>query len=504
MNSFLHHFKGATAFVFLFLAGAIQAQTYDADALRLAQPDLYGTARSLGAGAAFSSVGADPSALAINPAGLGLYRSHEIALSLGYGFGSTANQFLNENTSAGYNKFDLPQASIIFTSGTIRKAKRGVSFENTGSKLERVSFGLGYTRIADFKQITSFAGTNTNNSLAGALARELQPYIQNGRPITLDNASIIDNLAWYNLVVDTLGTGSVYPLYYLPVKQSGKVTTAGSLSSVDLALGFNISDKVYVGVGIGIPILSYNRTFSFTETNPHDSVSFPQNYTLTYQYKMSGAGVNGKFGLIVKPSQWFRLAAAVQTPSYFKITENTVGQLVNNFPTYYYDTTYESYFQYAYYLPTRFTAGGSVYFKQYGFLSVDYQLDDYSHSRFSGDNSFDAVNTVIRAKYRAASSVKVGAEFSWKSLRLRGGFAWMQSPFKSGVAVAGADNSRMNYSAGIGYRGKSFFVDMAYVYSTSTAYFAPYAESKNEPGVITKTRNNLLMATIGFKFGRKP
>ena len=52
------------------------------DALRYSQNKLFGSARVQGAGGAFGALGADASAVAINPAGIALYRRNELSGSL--------------------------------------------------------------------------------------------------------------------------------------------------------------------------------------------------------------------------------------------------------------------------------------------------------------------------------------------------------------------------------------------------------------------------------------
>ena len=50
------------------------------DFASLSRPANFGTARAMALGGAFTSLGADMSAMSINPAGLGMYRRSEISL----------------------------------------------------------------------------------------------------------------------------------------------------------------------------------------------------------------------------------------------------------------------------------------------------------------------------------------------------------------------------------------------------------------------------------------
>lgn len=52
------------------------------EALQFMGNELNGTARFVGMGGAMSSLGADLSTMSTNPAGIGMYRSHDVAVSL--------------------------------------------------------------------------------------------------------------------------------------------------------------------------------------------------------------------------------------------------------------------------------------------------------------------------------------------------------------------------------------------------------------------------------------
>lgn len=480
------------------------AQSYDVDALKLSQPDLYGSASSMGAGGAFSTVGGDPSSLATNPAGLGIYRAHEIAVSPGYNFGTSQTNYLGQKTDASSGHITFPQASIIFASKQL-KAKAGISFD-ASNKLKRIVFGIGYNRIADLNRIDKFSGKNFSNSMAQTFADDLN---KDNKAINLENYAIPTVQAWQTYVVDTLysGDAKIYPRTELPVIQRGSVTTKGALSELNLALAANINDVVYIGVGVGVPFLSYSRKFNFYEGKDTAVPSYYfNNYEMNYNYTQTGFGVNGKFGIIVKPVSWFRIGAAFQTPSYYRLQETTQGNMASNFTsvgTLSSDTS--QYYQYSYVNPLKLTTGASFYLKQWGFISVDYELANYNSAKFGFDGNKaeqDYWNKLINGKYRATSTVKVGAVFAFKSLRVRGGFAWSQSPFKSGIGVTNYDGTRMMYTAGLGYRGKYFFADLAYVRTQYKDYFAPYTYTTNEPGAFNKYANNNIVLTVGFKFGK--
>ena len=65
-------------FSFFMLTVPLFSQS-EIDALRFSREDLYGTARAMSMGGAFGALGGDLTGVSINPAGIAVYRSSEVA-----------------------------------------------------------------------------------------------------------------------------------------------------------------------------------------------------------------------------------------------------------------------------------------------------------------------------------------------------------------------------------------------------------------------------------------
>jgi hypothetical protein len=72
--------------------------------------------------------------------------------------------------------------------------------------------------------------------------------------------------------------------------------------------------------------------------------------------------------------------------------------------------------------------------------------------------------------------VRTGFEGSYKSLRLRAGYVFTSTPYKGDLLVKGFTEMRHNATAGIGYRGKRFYADLAYVFGITKSDAQPYAD----------------------------
>lgn len=87
------------------------------DLYNLSRPDMRGTARFMSMGGAFTALGGDLSSLNQNPAGIGIYRSSEVGLTLNLDFQSSKTDAQGLSTSDDQTKFTFNNFGYI---GTIR------------------------------------------------------------------------------------------------------------------------------------------------------------------------------------------------------------------------------------------------------------------------------------------------------------------------------------------------------------------------------------------------
>jgi hypothetical protein len=478
------------------------AQDYVSDPVRFLRPEIGGTARSMGVAGAFSSVGADMSCMSSNPAGIGLYRSSELSISMGAKFGTDNTAYLGSGSTGSFSKFNFNHIGGVFTTRDLSIGNRSAG----NMALKRIVFGINYQKEADFDRSVNFSGSNTHNSQAQNYADVINNTVNGDLgKITFDNFATPVYQAWQTYVADTFITpGKVDARTPLPVYQSGRVATSGGMHDINMTLGFNVGDKLFIGVGLGIPYLSYKRTIYMTETNKVDSAYYFTSYNTIDDYKLSGLGVNGKLGVIYKPTAWVRLGAAIQTPTGFGLTEVTNYHTDATIGKTNYSVDTSATFDYTFIQPLKATFGASFYGGKWGFVSVDYELNDYPHSsyRFPTAPSEELYwNNRTGSEYRVASTVKAGAEFSFKSLRVRGGFAWSQSPLKA--TMPGYDGARYTGTVGLGYRGTHFYADAAYAYNQYKDYYMPYITSTNQPISLNTATYHALLFTVGYRFGGK-
>ena len=142
---------------------------------------------------------------------------------------------------------------------------------------------------------------------------------------------------------------------------------------------------------------------------------------------------------------------------------------------------------------------GSIGFviKKIGLVGVDYEFVDYPSATLrSSKYKYINENKAIREKYVEGNNIRFGTEWRLQPLSLRAGAAYYSSPFQHG---SGNRGSRMDYSAGIGFRDESFFLDFSYVLSKTSENYYFYDASMIQPSANTSTSSSVLM-TLGFKF----
>ncbi len=479
----------------------VLGQSYPTELLKYTAPQMVGTARSIGAGGAFSTVGADMGAALSNPAGLGLYRGSEISGSLALNFTQDKSVFGGSNLASKSTNFFLPHLGAVFA----------IPLKRPGQSTNFFQIGVVYQKTADFNREQAFNGINNANSKVDVYFNELTATNAN---IDYTNFSPEAVQAWNTYLVDTFN-GSFFKRAYAPVNQSGYYSERGGANEVSLSLSGNINDKFYIGGALGLPWMKYSRTQLYSENIDYiDSVYGFQGFDQYSTYTVSGLGVNFKLGFIARPLDFWRVGVSITTPSIFfnleeksslstsaRYTDLTQNLVFDS------DTFLTAPYQFKYSRPLNATFGTSFIISKWGLISIDYQLTDYKNMRVGFDDvakvAEDAYNKQISALYGIGHMVKVGGEFAWKVWRIRAGYNWQSTPFQSGIGVKGYDMQAHTATAGLGYRGKRFFADLAYARTMMNDYRSLYRTTVNEPGIQSKFVQNRIVATVGFRFGGK-
>jgi hypothetical protein len=465
------------------------AQNED-DALRYSRLQYGGTARTIGLGGSFGALGADFSSLSTNPAGIGLYRRSEITFTPQVFFRNTSSGYLGNNSEDSRYAFNFQNFGLVFN-GQTRHAKK----DTKGWK--SFSFGIGMNRIADFNTRTIASGRNGSGSFLDSFTASAQ-----GKE-TEQFDRFTTQMAYQTYLINPIND-SLNPNQYFSVmpaginKQQTKSTSStGGINETAISFGGNYNNFLFWGATIGVSRIRYNHVSDFEERDIDDSVAV-DNFVYAEEISTRGSGTNLKVGIIVMPMDWFRIGAAVHTPTFYQLSETFDYSMSSSFD----DGNNYSFADngsFDYNLRTPFRASGSlaIIIGKMGLVTGDVEFVDYRDASLRAVNySFLNENAATATKYGAATNFRAGTEWKIDRFSLRGGYAYMASPFSNKAW----ESATQTYSIGAGYRDEDFFIDLAYYQSSMNRKIYLYDGDFNSNQVSEKLTWGGVVATLGFKF----
>ncbi len=469
------------------------------EAFRFSQTDYWGTARYLGAGGAFSSIGGDFSAINTNPAAIGLYKRNEVSITpIAVSFSKNSASYNGTNSYTQNPKYTVPQCGLVIASPI------------KNSSWKSWQFGFGYNRIMDYNNTFRVQGENSTSFIDPILSSAMGTHYNN---LTGDAL-----LAWNTWLLDTLtGTTDQYfsPYNGEQVEQTAVVRQRGSIDEISFSLGGNYNDKFYIGATIGIPILDYTEQTTYNET-PVDAESYEgiSSYKVTTYQKNKGTGINARIGIIYQPVNFLRLSAAIHTPTYYtKISDSYTRSMSSSWvgTSETQQSEYNNAYQFTLTTPFKFNVGAGFIIKKRAFISAEYEYYDYSMATlYANDYSFDLENADIDDLYKTCHTLRVGGEVNLTPMfMLRAGYVYKSSPYRltaENEDIATANGSAHYGSLGFGFHTKYFYFDLAYVLRYSRDNYTLYDSYSDNTGSAYSTLADIkntthrIVATIGCKF----
>jgi hypothetical protein len=502
----------------LIIPNLLYSQTYFEDAIRFSNTQPVGTARIQALGGASAALGADPSSILSNPAGLGLYNRSELAITPTINFYNSIAGLNNSSRSTTGTKFSLDQISGVFAN-----PKEGIGGWLGGS------WGFAVQKVNDFNGKISYSGTNSTNSLIDYFIENA-----NGSPASdfplVEDAFDLTSLAYYNYIIgpwnvvsDTFPNDEYFSdatTFFRPtLQQSEIIETSGSQYQITLGYGGNFADVFYFGFNVGLTTLRYESNKSYSETNydysATDSVSFhPLNsFNTTEKLVIDGTGANLTIGLILRPIPAFRVGFSISTPTVYALNDSYETTLGADWDNFLYgdiidgDTLLNSTFvesaiiqsTYSLSTPTKYTLGAALFLGKLGFITLDTEFLNYGKTKLeSQEFSMDSENDYIQANFSNQANIKAGVEIRLSPLRLRGGYALNDIPVDKQNSL---QFSKQSFSTGAGLLFDQIYLDFALVYTKQTSQYSPYLLFDFSEPIVDITSNTTSgIFTLGFKF----
>jgi len=490
-----------TAVAIVVLAQNSFAQ-YSQDAVLFSTGQTGSTSRIKAIGNTQTAVGGDLSSISGNPAGIGFFTHSEAAFTPEYNSSNIKSTYLGTANSGTSSNLNLNNAAAVFYSRL--NTPRGS--DKTQGWLS-LNFGVSFNRKNDFYANVNYGGKNNNNSITDYYASLANTY-----GVDPTNGNSLQDWAYNHALIDQYyinpsnpSLGATYRGNAKPgVTQSNAMQREGGENEFSLSMGANYSNKLYLGLGIGITSLRYNVDNTFTESGAAsilDANNNPINVTYTSVYNQNqvttGDGFNARLGLIYKPVDAVRIGATFTTPTYYTVqddyseslrTQYNVGAPGPGGPADYP-------FTYNFHTPLKVSGGMAVFFGSYGFITADAEYVDYSSVKLSSTDGYDATqdNHDIKTGYQSTANIHAGGELRLDQLFIRGGYNIQGNPQK-GV------ESTKTISGGLGVRFEKFYVDATFTNVKGTQLVTPYTVATNTPVAnLDKTYNNGYL-TVGFRF----
>ncbi|PIE50994.1 MAG: hemin receptor [Flavobacteriales bacterium] len=440
-----------------------------------ANPVMKGSAKFDAMVGSNGALGGTANALLTNPAGLGVAVSGEVSLSL------DSHRYQNKatlnNTSLTY-KNNLTGLSNVGVIGIFRPESEG--------NWKFVNVAVNYSNQCLDKYVETPADENISFS------KDL---------IDPNNNAVTGNLAF---------KGHAY-------------NRTGRVSKFSLGFGANYDHSFYFGAGLNFSSAKVTQgdRAAFLLDLDNRIYDFDKQYT---PYEEQASGISMSLGGIAKISNQLRLGIALETPTlwsmervYWEYGEDNSGYATEG--RYSEDRRLVS--------PFKTTLSAAIVPNKRFALNVDYTVG-LTKPKYSEQGGAEVeLNDFFRKNTKNTSELRVGAEYRWNKLRLRGGYAYANSPFESlSINTVSASNGQLNQpftssrrtlGLGIGYAFNSFFIDVAYQNVSSSAYQNPFMQGyeafnsgyystdfdlTSENAIVSEVENkqNNVNVTLGWKF----
>jgi len=468
------------------------------DALRYSFQTYGSSARNASVNNSISALGTDFGALSQNPAGLAAFNRSELSFGLSltnYTTNAKLEGSNNASLKARENKFGVPSFGIVFAKYRPKK------------KWKTANFAMGMNNLASYRQESEFSGTS-NGSIINAFAEQAQGKTEGqmdpfGSQLAFYAGGLIPDSEVANNYFTDIPAGT-------PVAKSQLISNTGYMNEFLLSFAGNYKDKISIGATVGIPVMRFNSTKIYEESDPTNNIDVFNATRFEENLDAEGTGINLKLGVNFRVNQQLRVGAAIHTPTFLSISESFVNTLIydytengvrNNAPV----TSPAGLYDYSLVTPWRASGNVGVVVGKQGFITADVEYVDYPSASFSFDatgddpsaNQFEIeLNKDVSRTLAPSVNLRVGGELAVDDFRFRAGYGLIQSPFESDRSF------NTSVSGGIGARIDKFFIELGYVRFIDQSTYLPYSVTENseQPIVNTERISNRFLLTIGFKF----
>merc|ERR1712000_243217 len=179
----------------------------------------------------------------------------------------------------------------------------------------------------------------------------------------------------------------------------------------------------------------YERV-SLLDEQGYDADSPIQTIAFDNLLRTEGNGFSFSLGAIAKLNQTVRVGASYQSPTWYRLADDTSQRINSNLAVPDIDfinfNIVNLYEEYRIKTPEKYTGSLALVFGQDGLISFDYSYQDMSKAelRPTSDPSFADENEFIGNTLGAVNAFRLGGEYRIEQVSLRAGYRYEQSPYE--------------------------------------------------------------------------
>ena len=497
------------------------------DGLRYSMEGLNGTSRFNAMSGAFSSLGGDLSAVALNPAGTSIFTRSEMSLTLA---GVNSKNDANGRSTIS-SDFLLSQFGVAFPIAIGEEGWKNIAFAFNYQKTHNFDANdLNYTYRNKGANLGDFFLDKANGIMQQDLMLDVY---ENKRKVGRDNlyelysrmGKLKEPEKFRNALLGYT-TGLVNPA-------SGKRELKPSMSDseADAVLEErkykkNISDGIttiqnveqyteggvnkynfnfagrYEFLSFGINLNSHSVDYSvvnkYRENYVNNTASDIRSALYQNEVRTVGSGFSLQLGAIAEVATGLRIGLTYASPTWYTLQDEVSQSLStttqSNGTFFANPNVVAVYEKYYFRTPGSWTVGASWVWNKQLILSADYMYKGYGNMRFR--SGLESENAIIQNTLGDANSLRFGAEYrlplsKTNHLFLRGGYRYEQSPYKTEYKPIG---DLTGFSTGLGVSFGSMRFDLSYDRATRAYHPQIFESILTDTPQVDNTLQNILLS----------
>jgi putative membrane protein len=512
------------------LAGSFVFAQNLTDGLRYSMEGLNGTSRFNAMSGAFSSLGGDLSAVALNPAGTSIFTRSEMSVTLS---GVNSKNDANGRSTIS-SDFLLSQFGVAFPITIGEEGWKNIAFAFNYQKTHNFDANdLNYTyrnngaNLGDFF-LDKANGIEQQNLMLQKYGADKKPsrlwrlddlYSEYGIAKRFPPEKLRYALLGYEAKLvrprdvrseinpsmkDDEANAVKYATIYRKNISEGTTTiqnveqyTEGGVNKYN----FNFAgryDFISFGINLNSHSVDYRVVNKYREDYVDNTASDIRSALYQNELRTVGSGFSLQLGAIAEVATGLRIGLTYASPTWYTLQDEMSQSLstrtLNGTTNSVNPNVVVVYEKYYFRTPGSWTVGASWVWNKQLILSADYMYKGYGNMRFP--SGLESENAIIQNTLGDTNSLRFGAEYrlplsKTNHLFLRGGYRYEQSPYKTEYKPIG---NLTGFSTGLGVSISNMRFDLSYDRATRAYHPQIFESVLTDTPQVDNTLQNILLS----------